>query len=71
MTKKNYLFVIVTLFFCSNAYAVDIEKWKQFQVSFTNTTWSDNPFDLGFTHTLSGRELTQLSVVCNARAQQF
>ena len=54
---------IVISFFCNSVYAVDIEKWKQFRVSFTNTTWTGNPFDLDFTstftHTSNGRQMIQ------------
>ncbi len=55
-------FVVISLV-SNSAYAVDVEKWKQFRVSFTNTTWAGNPFDLDFTgtftHSTSGRQLTQ------------
>lgn len=44
------------------AYA-NVEKWKQFRAQYSNTSWSGNPFDLDltatFTHTSSGRQLTQ------------
>ena len=43
---------------------VQVGKWKRFEVSYPNSSWSGNPFDLDFratfTHTQSGRRLTQL-----------
>jgi hypothetical protein len=44
--------------------AEEVGKWKRFEVSFENPSWSGNPFDLEltavFTHVPSGRSLTQL-----------
>ena len=43
--------------------AVNIGKWKRFDVSYHNSSWSGNPYDLNFTgtftHATSGRTLTQ------------
>ena len=57
------LILIALSIVSGSVHAVDVEKWKQFRVSFSNETWSGNPFDLDFTgtftHTSSGRQLTQ------------
>lgn len=64
--KKNLLRALVFIVVLLGSYrvdAADVEKWKQFRVSFENISWTSNPFDLDFTatftHTSSGRELTQ------------
>ncbi len=47
----------------SSTFYGDVGKWKRFEVSFTDSSWSGNPFDVEFqgvfTHTSSGRTLTQ------------
>lgn len=44
--------------------ATEVGKWKRFEVSYTNSTFSGNPFDLElsgtFTHTATGRTVQQL-----------
>ncbi len=56
-------FSIATLLLTAQVHAVDVQKWKQFRSSYTNTSWSGNPFDLEFTatftHSQSGRTFTQ------------
>lgn len=58
------LFLGLTCLFPQEAFAVDVAKWKRFEVSYTNSSFSGNPFDLEFsgtfTHTLSKRKITQL-----------
>ena len=57
----------ITLLFshlAASAFAVDVGKWKRFEVSYLNSNWSGNPFDLNFrgtfTHIASGRQVTPL-----------
>ena len=42
----------------------DVERWKQYRISFTNNSWDGNPFDIPFeamfTHVSSGRTIRQL-----------
>ncbi len=59
--------ILVTLVTSSllpgDAAAEDVGKWKRFEAVYTNTSYSGNPFHIDFTgtftHTSSGRTLTQ------------
>jgi hypothetical protein len=53
-------------FYARQAFPVssgEVEKWKRFEISYNNSSWSGNPFDLEFsatfTHKDSGRALKQ------------
>ncbi|MCB8981746.1 MAG: DUF5060 domain-containing protein [Ardenticatenaceae bacterium] len=42
----------------------EVGKWRRFEIAYANPSWGGNPFDLDFqatfTHTASGRSVTQL-----------
>jgi hypothetical protein len=62
-TARYALAGLAALLVWSTSPAVEVEKWKQFRVSYQNSSWSGNPYDLDFTaeftHGPSGRTLRQ------------
>ena len=58
-TIKLNVFIFVILVFISGTYSqTEVGKWRRIVIPFTNTTYSDNPFEIEidgvFTHTSSG-----------------
>lgn len=63
-TLRIFLLFYFCITFANTADAMEVGKWKKFEVSYTNTTFSDNPFDLDFNarfvHTSSGKVIDRI-----------
>jgi len=66
MLKQSVLTLLIVIIningFLSKALAIDVGKWKRFEISYSNSTWNGNAFDLVvsgiFTHKPSGSTKT-------------